>query len=349
MERLAKRVGMLTLGVVGLLPGCKQEDFRCGDDSECKIETIQGFCEFNSYCSFPAADCESARRYGAQAGDGLAGVCVPTTEAGSTTDVSTVGSASSTTEPDLPQSSSATGQGSTTDQPTGPDSTSSSSQGVTSGSGGSESTTGAPVDMWSDDFDRPDSPDLGNGWIERSPGTFALARGRVVFDDVPMAYQDSVFYRPFEEALLNLEVSIEFTHVGDFNFSTPQLHTRIQEDSLGMEPLSLNAYIVYLSQPDRIDISRVEGDSFALNNSEPIDPPLPEGQTHRLSLRVTGTDPVELFGMVEGLVDGAWTPIQTVELIDNDPTRITDPGSFGASGSQSVTFEYDNFTVVADP
>ncbi len=349
MQRLAKRFSMLTLGVVALIPGCKQDDFRCGDDSECKIETIQGFCEFNSYCSFPAADCESERRYGAQAGDGLAGVCVPVGDAGSTTDVSTAGSTSSTTEPDPPASSSTTGQGGT-DDTTGSNTTSGTTEEATSSSsGGSESTTGTPVDMWTDDFERPDSPDLGNGWVERSPGTFALAQGRVVFEGQPMAYQDSVFYRPFDEALLDLEVSIEFTHVGPFDFSTPQLHTRIQEDSLVPDEQSINAYIVYLSQPDRIDISRVEGDTFARNESEPIDPPLPKGVTYRLSLRVTGTDPVELVGRVENLVGGVWTPIQTVTLTDEDPTRIVQAGSFGASGSNNVTFEYDNFAVVADP
>ncbi len=225
----------------------------------------------------------------------------------------------------------------------------SNSRSCSSSSGGSGSTTGTPIDMWTDDFERPDSPDLGNGWVERSPGTFALAQGRVVFEGQPMAYQDSVFYRPFDEALLDLEVSIEFTHVGAFDFSTPQLHTRIQEDSLVPDEQSINAYIVYLSQPDRIDISRVEGDTFARNESEPIDPPLPKGVTYRLSLRVTGTDPVELVGRVENLVGGVWTPIQTVTLTDEDPTRIVQAGSFGASGSNNVTFEYDNFAVVADP
>lgn len=349
VQRLAKRFGMLTLGVIGLIPGCKQDDFRCGDDSECKIETIQGFCEFNSYCSFPAADCESERRYGAQAGDGLAGVCVPVGDAGSTTDVSTVGSISSTTEPDPPASSSSTSQSGTSDDTTGSNTTSSTTEDSASSSGGGESTTGTSIEMWTDDFERADSADLGNGWIERSPGTFALAQGRVVYDGVPMAYQDSVFYRPFEEALLNLEVSIEFTHVGEFNFSTPQLHARIQEDSLGPVVQSINAYIVYLSQPDRIDISRVEGDTFARNVSEPIEPELPAGVTYRLSLRVTGTDPVELVGEVESLDGGAWTSVQTVTLTDADPTRITDPGAFGASGSNAVTFEYDNFAVIADP
>ena len=161
-----------------------------------------------------------------------------------------------------------------------------------------------------------------------------------------MAYQDSVFYRPFDEALLDLDTSIEFTQLGPFNFSTPQLHARIQEESLGPAKQSLNAYIVYLSVPDRIDISRVEGDTFALNVNEPIEPPLAEGLTYRLSMRVAGTDPVELVGRVEGLVDGAWTPIQTVLLTDTDATRIVEPGSFGASGNNNVTFDYDNFTLI---
>lgn len=338
---------MLTVGILaGVTPGCRQQDtFRCNTDDECKIETVQGFCEPNRYCSFPAADCESERRYGGQAGDGLAGECVPEDDVSQTTGTATTESTSSTTRPDPPASSSTTSAEDTDGDTTGTATTSSTGTDETSTSSG-ESTTGPTVEMWTDDFERPDSPSLGNGWIERSPGTFGLSQGRVVFEGVPMSYQDSVFYRPFDEALLDLDISIEFIQLGAFNFSTPQLHARIQEDSLGPMKQSINAYIVYLSVPDRIDISRVEGDAFALNVNEPIDPPLVEGNTYRLSMRVAGANPVELVGRVEGFEDGAWVPIQTVLLTDNDATQIVEPGSFGASGSNNVTFDYDNFTLI---
>lgn len=351
VEQLAKRFGMLTLGVVAaLIPGCKEDDFRCNADAECKIETIQGFCEANNYCSFPAADCDSERRYGAQAGDGLAGQCVPEGDSDTATDGTTTQQGTSTTEPDPPSSSSTTDQNETSGETTGPTTTTGpATDGTSSSSGGSESSTGSSVEMWADDFDRADSPTLGNGWIERTPGSFGLAQGRVVFEGEPVAYQDAVFYRPFDEALLDLELSIEFTHVGAFDFSTPQLHARIQEDSLGPKEQSINAYIVYLSQPDEIQVSRIEGDVFALTGSADIEPPLVAGQTYRLSLRVTGTDPVAIVGSVEGLEGDMWTLIQTALLTDTGETRITEPGSFGASGSNSVTFEYDNFVVVADP
>lgn len=351
MQRIAKRFGLLTVGIAaGVIPGCQQQDvFRCSADDECRIETIQGFCEPNRYCSFPAADCDSERRYGGQAGGGLAGECVPVESAGSTTDTTTTESTSSgTTQPEPPMSSSTTGLDDTDDDTTGLATTRGPGSGDTS-TGRGESTGGPMIEMWTDDFDRPDSLSLGNGWVERSPGTFALVQGRVTFAGLPMAFQDSVFYRPFDEVLLELDLSIEFTHVGPFDFSTPQLHARIQEDSLGPMKESLNAYIVYLSQPDELRLSRIEGDTFALTGTEPIDPPLAAGNTYRLSLRVAGTDPVELIGRVEGLEGGVWNPIQTVLLTDSDETRIIEPGSFGASGSNTVTFDYDNFSVIGAP
>lgn len=51
--------------------------FACKDDDECSTAAMQGTCEPSGYCSFPADDCDSGRRYGAHAPAALAGTCVP--------------------------------------------------------------------------------------------------------------------------------------------------------------------------------------------------------------------------------------------------------------------------------
>lgn len=76
-----------------LLLGCRTEQFQCVGSDQCGTD---GVCEENGYCSFPATDCESGRRYGQSAVAGVAGVCVPLPE-GSTGLASTSSSTSPST------------------------------------------------------------------------------------------------------------------------------------------------------------------------------------------------------------------------------------------------------------
>ncbi len=81
--------------------------FACHDASDCTSAATDGTCELTGYCSFPADDCDSGRRYGEHAPADLAGACVPTDDDTGTVDptlasdpVTTVGgetSADSTT------------------------------------------------------------------------------------------------------------------------------------------------------------------------------------------------------------------------------------------------------------
>jgi alpha-tubulin suppressor-like RCC1 family protein len=50
--------------------------FRCTDSAACVREGVAGTCEASQFCSFPDAMCDSGRRYGEFAGDGLSGLCV---------------------------------------------------------------------------------------------------------------------------------------------------------------------------------------------------------------------------------------------------------------------------------
>src|SRR5690606_12658890 len=58
-----------------------------------------------------------------------------------------------------------------------------------------------------DDFERADGADLGNGWVEKTPGAFSLQGGRVVKSATPVGFADNVVYRP--EAMLDGEASVE--------------------------------------------------------------------------------------------------------------------------------------------
>lgn len=71
---------------------CQDSTFACDHNAQCMAEASGGQCETNGYCSFPADDCPSGRRYGDLAGGGLAGFCVVDDTAG--TDGTTTGSMS---------------------------------------------------------------------------------------------------------------------------------------------------------------------------------------------------------------------------------------------------------------
>ena len=47
-----------------------------------------------------------------------------------------------------------------------------------------------------DDFSRPDSAALGNGWLEKSQAAFDLVGGQVTKQAVGSGYRDNIVYRP---------------------------------------------------------------------------------------------------------------------------------------------------------
>ncbi len=58
----------------GLASGCESEAFHCLQDEQCG-ET--GRCEANGSCSFDDETCDSGRRFGELAPQGIANACVP--------------------------------------------------------------------------------------------------------------------------------------------------------------------------------------------------------------------------------------------------------------------------------
>jgi len=68
----------LALLAVGLaVAACgEQARYTCVTSSQCVLGGETGICEADGHCSFTDSDCESGRRYEAQAGDGFGGACV---------------------------------------------------------------------------------------------------------------------------------------------------------------------------------------------------------------------------------------------------------------------------------
>lgn len=85
---------------------CSPSVYLCQDDANCP----SGQCETSGFCSFPDEACDSGRRYGEFAGEGLGGKCVtesePETDTDATTGLTTALPASTTLEGDESTSSS---------------------------------------------------------------------------------------------------------------------------------------------------------------------------------------------------------------------------------------------------
>jgi hypothetical protein len=72
---LGSRLAALVLAAV-CTAGCVGDAFVCGTHAQCLFGGVLGSCEPVGYCSFPAPECDSGRRFGDYASDELRNLCV---------------------------------------------------------------------------------------------------------------------------------------------------------------------------------------------------------------------------------------------------------------------------------
>ena len=195
-----------------------------------------------------------------------------------------------------------------------------------------------------DDFNRSDSSNVGNGWVEKSPAAFSLNAGAVEKAQVGSSYWNNIVFRPASENLQNVEASVEFT-LNALPPRYPQIFTRVQT-ATALTADYLDAYILYISNSatDAV-LGRQEGSNFATTlASIAIAPGLNTTDTFRLRLSASGTNPVNLDAYVERFNGGGWDVIGQASVADSSPQRITGAGSVGFGGSnQEDEYIYDNF------
>lgn len=328
-----------------MLLGCGAgPTYVCSADAQCGAD---GLCEADGGCSFPDAQCESGRRFAEFTPSG--NVCVPTGDGGSSSATSSTTSTepgSATLEPD------GTSTGVTPVEPdatsSGPDmSTSSGSSTGSSSSGASEeSSTGVnPTFEFFDDFERPDSDDVGNGWIEKTPESFAVVDGGIRRVNTMDSYPENLVYRP-EGDWLDGEAALEVTwlNLAD-DFGSPQCFLRTQLADIQTAG-SVTGYLLFINgATGDLTISRQISAAFTLQFVEPQTSPVEIGQAYRLRFRVMGSDPVVLDGYLEQLVGDEWTVHTEVHGVDDTAERLTEPGTFAMGGH--VETEYWFYESVA--
>lgn len=206
-----------------------------------------------------------------------------------------------------------------------------------SGSGG----TGGIID----DFERPDSAALGNGWIEKNAAAFSLSNGAAVKQGVATGYRDNIVYRPATEDILNVETSMEF-RLFSLAPGYPQLFARVQSATAGTAG-QLDGYILYInnSSGDAV-LGRQRADNFVAPLANvTISPGLNATDLYRMSLRAEGTAAVDLTATFERWTGTAWIVIGQASATDTAPDRVATPGSVGFGGYIEANYSFDNFAV----
>jgi hypothetical protein len=192
----------------------------------------------------------------------------------------------------------------------------------------------AALPTFFDDFARADGT-IGNGWIEKAAGKYGLIAGAAQQKQNGI-YRNGFVSRPAAENAVDVLLQAKVT----FPVATadPCIFARIQPGSDA--PNTFYAYSAYPDGANNFYVSRDDGNTFTDMGSSIISPPLVVGETYRISLQVTGTNPVHLVGSLSK-PDG--TVLASVSANDASPKRIMTAGSVGFGSSASLNGRWDDF------
>lgn len=200
--------------------------------------------------------------------------------------------------------------------------------------------------LFTDNFNRPDSPDIGNGWIEKTPSVFSLVNDSVVKVQAS-DYRDCVVYRPSSEAIRDVQASDVFTDTASDSYAGyPQVWVRIQSDTVAIAN-TLTGYVLYIPNSSTVaEIARNVGtaDVQTLRAIDLTQALQPNGR-YRLTFQAVGADPVQLDAEVDWYNGSSWQVIGAGSYTDTSTLQITTAGVTGFGGdTQAGTFAYTNFT-----
>ena len=197
-------------------------------------------------------------------------------------------------------------------------------------------------DQFLDDFERPDTADPQNGWIEKTPATFSIVQGMLRKGDVSTGYLQNVIYRPAAESRLDVETSVELNlNAGAPGY--PQIFARLQPDTVAT-PNALDGYLLYIdNSTSRAVVGRNRGTLLTELASFPLGELLNSQNTYRLRLSVTGTNPVTVVGYVERQTPTGYVVIGQANVQDTSGSRISTPGMSGLGGHSIAVYRFDNF------
>jgi len=220
---------------------------------------------------------------------------------------------------------------------------------------GDSSESGPSVHDFFDDFERSNSDVLGFGWVEKDPLVFRLIDGEVggQLTDTYRPYYEQIAVQPL--AVADIELQVEFRITAPDGSNRPSLVARMSPESSNFSSF-LTGYL-FEPQPEEGQLCVMRFNSLVTIGGGPTcrtfcdaagtDACLAVGTHYRLTFRVEGENPVELYGSLEALSENVWQPLGQVSWTDSAPTRLAGPGTWGfgagESGAQVGNYRYDNF------
>lgn len=215
-------------------------------------------------------------------------------------------------------------------------SSSGSSSGPDSGGDAAEAGPSDPDLVFADDFDREDGP-VGNGWTDPL-GRYVIRNHQVPVVGDGYSFQETYLYRSSSVEARDLAVSIELTPLG-LPAVFPQVHLRATPGeqfvcyAAGI-PFSDSVFFMGRCTP---------GGNFSTLGEQTLSENLVIGQTYRLTIAATGTDPVHLRATLEKKTKTGFVEIGRKEVDDVSPDRVVEAGMFGVSANGTTNYVYDNF------
>lgn len=224
------------------------------------------------------------------------------------------------------------------------------------------------ANYFSDTFNRPDSETIGNNWTEKLDQAYSIQNGQIVGVDTQningesYVFHDTIVYRPEVEDIQDVEVSIEFVRQQTDGWEFPQLHARVQRDSVAING-TLESYIMYVddtrdSPTMTFAIVQPNYNELECNIGEYAMPaPLMAGERYRLRFQVSGSYPVSLTGYLDRFNGQSWEIFTQATMVHDDNTQpstyycypgyvpppITTAGTIGFAKWSTDTQVYDNF------
>ncbi|NJO13636.1 MAG: hypothetical protein HC872_09430 [Gammaproteobacteria bacterium] len=195
-----------------------------------------------------------------------------------------------------------------------------------------------------DEFARPDSDALGNGWIEKMANAFFLVGERAAKQSNSGDYRDNLVYRPASENVLNVEATMTMRVTSTFP-GYPQLFVRGQTGTIAAGG-TMDAYMLYVDNSSSLAVlGRQIGTTFVQTLAYVnIAPSLNTTDTYRLRLSASGTTTVQLQAYIERLNGGSWQIIGQASYSDTAANRIATAGTVGFGGYTENTYSFDTFT-----
>jgi len=211
------------------------------------------------------------------------------------------------------------------------------------GGGDVDASNTEPTNFFSDTFDRPNGA-VANGWREKTANTFTITDQRA-HPTTGGDWTQLVLYRPPEEDLLDVEVVSEIT----WSSTNPSVNcdatlaARIDSSTVASSA-GITGYIAFIDDTRGMTLSRVDSGAEAPFSGTELPTPVNTTDTYRMTLRVTGTNPVVLTAIFEKKDGTAWSLVKSHSANDDGNRRITKAGSVGITSDTNGTFRYDNFT-----